>query len=312
MAEVLIHSAGLLTTIQDSGRFGFQRFGMPVAGTMDLFSLQLANILVGNNLNEACIETTLIGPEIEFTASGALAITGADMIPLKNGKIISLYKTIEVKKGDRLSFAELKTGCRSYIAFAGGISIPTVMGSKSTYLRAKVGGFKGRPLKVGDSLELGVIDRKVRIQSVPKEIIPNYQLINNIQIIPGPEVNRFGIEGIRNFLISEYTVTEQSDRMGFRLSGLAIKHQSENADIISAGISMGTIQIPGNGQPIILMADRQTTGGYTRIANVVSVDFTLLAQLKPGDKIRFREVSLEMAQDLIIKRQTMINHLLNI
>ena len=303
MSVIIIESAGLLTTVQDSGRYGYQRYGMPVAGAMDTFSLQLANMLVGNQHDDACLETTLTGPEIIFVKPGVIAITGADMSPCKNGKPIPLYKTIEVKSGDRLSFKKLKNGCRSYIAFAGGINVPLVMGSRSTYLRAKIGGFEGRALKAGDELPLGETAGKIRIKEIPKEMIPRYQSTQTIQIIPGPEVKRFKLDGIRHFLTSEYMVTDQSDRMGYRLSGNEIMQQSGNADIISAGISPGTIQIPGNGQPIILMADRQTTGGYARIANVISVDLTLIAQLKPGDRIRFREISLEKAQELFKARK---------
>jgi antagonist of KipI len=306
MPSIIIQSAGLLTTVQDSGRYGYQRFGMPVSGAMDVFSLQLANLLVGNQPGAACLETTFTGPEIFFTSEGAIAISGADMNPCKNGRPIPQNTTIEVKKGDILDFGGLLNGCRSYIAFAGGINVPKVMGSSSTYLRAKTGGFEGRALKTGDELSLGELPGKLRIMEIPKVIMPLYHSFQTIRIIPGPEVNRFDLEGIRHFLTSEYNITDQSDRMGYRLSGQAIVQLPGNADIISAGISFGTIQIPGNGQPIILMADRQTTGGYTRIANAVSVDLTLLAQLKPGDSIRFSEISLEKAQDIYIDRQKAI------
>ncbi|MBA4322887.1 MAG: hypothetical protein C0408_08740 [Odoribacter sp.] len=306
MPSIIIQSAGLLTTVQDLGRYGYQRYGMPVAGAMDTFSLQLANLLVGNRPGDACLETTLTGPEILFSSSGAIAISGGDMSQCLNGKSISLNRTIEINSGDILSFAGLKKGCRSYIAFAGGINVPPVMGSCSTYLRGKIGGFGGRALKAGDEIALGEVSGKITIMEIPKEIIPPYYASQIIQIIPGPEVKRFELEGISHFLTSEYHVTDQSDRMGYRLSGNPIRQQPPIADIISAGISFGTIQIPGNGQPIILMADRQTTGGYTRIANVVSTDLTLVAQLKPGDHIRFREISLEKAQELFIARQRLV------
>jgi len=309
MASIIIQSPGLLTTVQDCGRYGYQRFGMPVSGAMDTFSLQLANILVGNDINEACLEATLFGPEITFTSSGAIAICGADMTPILNGKSISLYKTIEVNAGSKLSFSGLKSGSRTYIAFAGGIDIPTVMGSRSTYMRAKVGGVEGRALKAGDEITLGTISKKIQKREIPIDFIPKYQSNQTVQIIPGPEVKSFELEGIRSFLTTEYVVSDQSDRMGYRLTGSSIKHHSGSADIISAGISIGTIQVPGNGQPIILMADRQTTGGYARLANVISTDLTLAAQLKPGDKIRFREVSLEKAQEQIITRENYLRKL---
>jgi len=309
MRVIIIESAGLLTTIQDNGRFGYQRYGMPVSGAMDTFSLHLANALVGNKRDEACLETTLTGPDIVFKDSGAIAVTGADMNPFINGIPVLQYRTIEVKSGDRLSFGGLKNGFRSYIAFAGGIKVPVVMGSRSTYLRANLGGYDGRALKAGDELPLGDVTGKIIMKEISREKIPHYRSSQTVQIIPGPEVKLFELEGIRNFLTSEYKVTDQSDRMGYRLLGREIGHLSAKADIISAGVSFGTIQIPGNGQPIILMADRQTTGGYTRIANIVSVDLTLLAQLKPGDRIRFREISLENAQELFIEREKWISSL---
>jgi len=302
MPSVIIQSPGLLTTIQDSGRIGYQRFGIPVSGAMDTYSLQLANALVGNHPDAACLEITIAGPEIIFTGTGAIAISGADMRPAINGKPVPNNKTIGVKSGDILIFKGLKSGCRSYIAFAGGINVPPVMGSRSTYLRAKIGGLEGRALRAGDEIPLGVYLGKLSIMEIPGEMVLSYKSNQTIQIIPGPEVHRFDPEGVYNFLTSDYIVTEQSDRMGYRLSGNPVRHQQGDADIISAGISFGTIQIAGDGQPIILMADRQTTGGYTRIANVVSVDLTLAAQLKPGDKIRFCEITLEKAQALYIAR----------
>jgi antagonist of KipI len=309
MASIIIKSAGMLTTVQDQGRYGYQRYGMPVSGAMDIFSYELANLLVGNKVHEACLETTITGPEILFTDAGAVALCGADMGPLKNGMPVSMNKTIKIESGDMLSFRGLKNGCRCYIAFAGGINVPPVMGSRSTYLRAKTGGFGGRALSPGDELALGVSEKEIRILEIPGKLLLPFKSSQTIRICPGPEINRFGLEGIQKLLTSEYTVTDHSDRMGYRLAGNIIKHKSSNADIISAGISAGTIQIPGDGQPVILMADRQTTGGYSRIANVISADLTLLAQMIPGDHIRFREISLKEAQSLYIAREKILREL---
>ena len=303
ISSVIIRSAGLLTTVQDMGRFGYQRFGMPVSGAMDIFSLRLANMLVGNQHGAACLETTYTGPELLFTTDSIIAVCGADMTPCLNDKSIQMNLTTYVKSGDRLSFGALKTGCRSYIAFAGGIDVPLVMGSRSTYLRARIGGVEGRPVRAGDELPLGERTENIAVREIPREIIPRYLSSQTVRIIPGPETRRFELEGIRRFLTNEYIVSDQSDRMGYRLTGLPIVQLSAQADIVSSGISFGTIQITGDGQPIILMADRQTTGGYTRIANAIKVDHTLLAQLKPGDTIRFMELSLEKAQEMIIARE---------
>lgn len=309
MAGIIIESPGFFTTVQDVGRYGYQRFGMPVSGAMDTFSLHLANLLAGNSPGEACLESTYTGPVILFDLPGAVAISGADMGPQKNGKPVSNNKTIPVKKGDRLSFSGLRSGCRAYIAFSGGIDVPQFMGSRSTYLRAKLGGYEGRPLRAGDEIPLGKIKRKIQVRELPPEILPDYRPEACLGVIEGPELYRFETGGIAAFFSSEYTVTDKSDRMGYRLSGEVIRHKPGGADIISSPVAAGTIQVPGNGQPIILMADRQTTGGYTRIANVITADLTLVAQLKPGDKIRFARVSLEEARVLLEKRQESIKWL---
>lgn len=303
MASFIIKSAGMLTTVQDTGRYGYQRYGMPVGGAMDTFSLQLANRLVGNHQGEACLETTFTGPEIIFSSRVVIAVTGADMSPVINGRSIELCRAVVVQAGDRLSFEGLKSGCRSYIAFSGGIQVPVVMGSRSTYLRGRLGGFEGRALRAGDEIPIGVGHGITGAWQIPPGIVPEYRPEQTLRIIPGPEADHFDISGIQNFLTGVYTVTHQSDRMGYRLEGPEIDHNESGADIISAGISPGTIQVPGSGQPIILMADRQTTGGYARIANVISVDLTLASQLIPGDRVRFSEIPPEVATELYRERE---------
>jgi biotin-dependent carboxylase-like uncharacterized protein len=306
MSSVIIESAGLLTTVQDRGRYGYQRYGMPVSGAMDTFSLGLANMLVGNDPGAACLEATVHGPEIHFTGETVIAVTGADMDMTVNGKRAALNAAVNVRKGDRLAFRGLRYGCRSYIAFAGGIDVSPVMGSRSTYLRAATGGHEGRALRAGDELPLGVACINGMIREIPEGLIPEYRHAQTIRITTGPEAHFFNISGLRNFLTTEYSVTAQSDRMGYRLSGEPVSRREGRGDIISAGISQGTIQVPGDGQPIILMADRQTSGGYARIACVTSVDLTLVAQLIPGDTLRFKEISLEKAQELYKERQKLL------
>jgi biotin-dependent carboxylase-like uncharacterized protein len=303
MATVIVHTAGLLTTVQDRGRYGYQRFGMPVSGAMDVFSLELANLLVGNDPGDACLEATISGPELEFTGPTWVAITGADMNPHLNGQGIPINTAIDVRPGDRLGFRGLRSGCRSYIAFAGGIALPPVMGSRSTYLRAGIGGHQGRALMPGDELPLGEPVGKPSLKKIPEGLIPEYKHEQTIRVISGPEAHYFEIPGLRSFLSTEYTVTAQSDRMGYRLSGDPIRHKEGMTNIISAGISLGTVQVPGDGQPIILMADRQTSGGYARIANIITVDLSLIAQMKPGERICFKETTLNIAHQLHIDRQ---------
>ncbi len=317
MAAIIIEKGGLLTTVQDGGRHGYRRFGMPVSGAMDLCAYNLANHLAGNSPGAALLEATLIAPEILFKDDldserlWRIAVCGADMQPCINGKSIPMNRAVEIKNGDRLTFAGLKWGCRSYIAFEGGLDVPAIMGSRSTYLRAAVGGFEGRPLKPGDLIPLGTDFRtndhdNDRIndcnnKQLDFQHIPDYQSGQPIKIYPGPELKRVGFEGLRTLLTREFTITPQSDRMGLRLSGEPIyiknipdtTNQSDcnlpSHDIISAGIPIGTIQLPANGQMIILTADCQPTGGYARIAFVSEADLCRIAQMKPGDKLRFRE-----------------------
>ncbi len=303
MATVIVHKAGLLTTVQDRGRYGYQRYGMPVSGAMDVFSLELANLMLGNDPGDACLEATISGPELEFTGPTWIAITGADMDPHLNGHGIPMNIAVDVKTCDRLGFRGLRSGCRAYISFAGGIAVPPVMGSRSTYLRAGIGGFQGRALMQGDELPVGEPVGKSRLIKIPEGLIPEYKHEQTIRIISGPEAHYFEIAGLRNFLSTEYTITAQSDRMGYRLSGESIRHKEGMTNIISAGISMGMVQVPGDGQPIILMADRQTSGGYARIANVITVDFTLLAQMRPRDNARFKETTLDFAEQLFFEKQ---------
>jgi len=290
MAKIRIIKAGLQTTVQDNGRWGFQQFGMPVAGAMDINSLHLANKLVNNDLNEACLEATIDGPTIEFEAETYISICGANMQAQINTTSVEMYKTLYVKQGDILSFKGLIRGCRVYIAFAGGIRVPKVMGSKSTYLRGKLGGFNGRELKSGDEIEIGTNNIN-EIKVATNDEIPVFKDSFTARIIAGPEAEYFSLKGLETFLYAEYTLSQQCDRMGYRLAGEKIEHKSK-VEIISSGIAFGTIQVPSHGEPIIMMADRQTTGGYPRIACVISEDLPYLAQLKPGDKLRFKEVKL--------------------
>jgi antagonist of KipI len=310
MGSVIISSAGMLTTVQDSGRYGYQRFGMPVSGAMDLFSYNLANMLVGNSGGEACLEATVTGPEIYFRGSTAIAVCGADMGPVKNGIPVGLNRTIIMKDGDVLGFTGLERGCRSYIAFAGGIDVPLVMGSRSTCLRAGTGGYRGRALRSGDELDLGVTGGIIARRTVPEHLLPPYGTEVTVRVCRGPEADRFDDGGRRTFFSSGYVVSDQSDRMGYRLKGEPLRTVSSPADIISAGVTAGTIQVPGDGQPVILMADCQTTGGYSRIAGVISADLPLVAQMLPGNIIRFMEVTVTEAVRIFSSFQKMMNALM--
>lgn len=297
----IVKTQGFLTTVQDLGRHNYQALGVPVSGAMDKRSLKLANLLVDNDVTEAGLEVTMLGPTIEFTEDNVIAITGGDLMPQINNMDIDMNKAIICHKGDILSFKGIKSGSRAYIAFAGGLSIHKVMGSKSTYIKAGIGGFKGRKLEKND--EICFENPKVSISNLSKRTLNiNNQFSNeiNLRVIMGPQDDCFTEDGIKTFLNSTYTVSNDFDRMGCRLEGEKIQHKKDG-NIISDGIAFGAIQVPSHGTPIIMLADRQTVGGYTKIANVISVDLPKLAQAKPGDKISFLNVSVEEAQNLYIK-----------
>lgn len=294
-AKVL--NKGLLSLIQGGPRIGFQQYGVPVSGAMDDYSLRVANMLVGNDEYEACIESLIIGPTIEFDQRSIIAITGGDLGPMLNGISIDMYRSYIVSRGDILSFSGVKNGCRAYIAFGGGIDVPIVMGSKSTYFKGNLGGYKGRELRDDDYIKLLKFDGNIN-SILPKQYVKEYDKEIILRAIRGPQDNMFDSKNIKTFYNSLYNITNECDRMGYRLSGNKINHL-DGADIVSDGIAFGAIQIPGHGNPIIMMSDRQTVGGYTKIANVISVDLCKLAQGKPGDKVRFKEVDIYEAHRIL-------------
>lgn len=291
MNRIRFIKSGLFTTIQDKGRWGYQQFGMPVAGAMDNFSLRVANLLIGNDENEGVLETTFIGPEIEFDCEEIIAITGADMKPKINGEPISMWTSIPVEKGDKLSFSSAVSGLRGYIAFSRGIKVPELMGSKSTYIRGKLGGLEGRKISNGDELPLGEKKLSPTGSYIPNKLIPTYPKEYSLRVVLGPQDDYFTEDGIKTFLNSTYTISSEADRMGYRLDGPKIEHKN-SADIISDGIVFGSVQVPGGGLPIVMMSDRGTTGGYTKIATVVSPDLSILAQMPPGTTLHFQKVDV--------------------
>ena len=308
METIKILDAGLLTTVQDLGRYGFQRYGVSASGVMDEYSAKIANKLVGNKVGEAVLETTLKGVQIEFLQNTAVAITGGNCDVTLNGTKIELWQSYLVNRGDILKMGICRSGLRNYLAFAGGIDVPIIMNSKSTNLKAKVGGFNGRKLMAGDILSVGVGSLETPL-TLNKHYIPTYSKDIKVGVILGQQDDYFTEAGIKTFLNETYTVTQESDRMGIRLSsvsGATIEHKN-GADIISDGITFGAIQVPGSGQPIVMMADRQTTGGYTKIGNVISSDLAKLAQATPGTKVKFVEYTLEQAVQAIKNNDIIIN-----
>lgn len=308
--SITILSPGLLTTVQDFGRIGYQQFGVPVSGVVDPRAMSIANILVDNPEDEAVLECTMLGPQIRFNAPNAIAITGGDLGPTIDNQPIPNYAAIRVEAGQVLRFAGLRSGCRAYIAFAGGLDIAPVMGSRSTYMKAKIGGVEGRKLQKDDVIKFRKPNpdlRGLNIRHISPEFVPRLEY--KIRVVLGPQDDMFTEHGIETFLSESYVVTPEFDRMGCRLDGEIIEHKGESGDIISDGIAFGAIQVPTAGKPIIMLSDRQTTGGYTKIANVISADFRILAQLKAGDRVRFAQVSVAAAQDALLTQRAALKTL---
>ncbi|WP_027416360.1 biotin-dependent carboxyltransferase family protein [Aneurinibacillus terranovensis] len=310
---------GLLTTVQDAGRYGFQKYGVIVGGAMDLFALRMANILVGNEEAAAGLEMTVMGPALEFTDDALIAICGGSLSPAVNGQVVPEWRPVYVKKGAVLTFEGLVSGCRAYLAIAGGFHVPQILGSYSTYLRAGIGGYEGRALKKGDVLQGNSPSDWARRQmlslkkaefsygavadwGISFELVPAYSSQPVVRVLRGAQFEAFTSESRKKFFETPYRVTPQSDRMGYRLSGEKMELSSP-LELISEAVSAGTIQVPPEGQPIILLSDRQTTGGYPKVAHIITVDLPVIAQTKPGESVRFQQVSLEEAHALYIKRE---------
>ena len=311
--------AGILSTLQDLGRWGCQRFGVPVSGVMDEVSHRLANLLVGNDENEATVEMTLVGPGFALTRDALIAVCGADFESRVNGERLPRARPVLVRAGSTLDFGPCRRGCRAYLAVAGGFAVAPVLGSRSTYLRGAFGGWHGRALKRGDLLPTGEADatlypdlqRKLgeRRASV---VYPAWSVAERVELLaPGPYLIRFvpgrhwdafPSQARSRFVGSDYRIGSNSDRQGYRLSGPLLLPETP-IEVISGGVTFGTIQVPPDGEPIVLMANRQTTGGYPRLGEVAGVDLPLLAQLPPGAPVRFQPVELATAQALLNERE---------
>ncbi|CAA9518115.1 MAG: Allophanate hydrolase 2 subunit 2 [uncultured Rubrobacteraceae bacterium] len=303
---IRVKSPGLLTTVQDTGRFGEYAIGMPPSGAMDVFSYQVGNYLVGNEDGAAGLEVTYFGPELEFTEDAVVAVTGAEMPPKINGEEAPTWETLQVRERDVLSFDYLKNGARSYLAVAGGIDVPVFMHSRSTYTLIGLGGHEGRALKEGDELRLG--ERRNGEAQVGKRVgndhIPRYTKETELRVIIGLASYRLTEESMKEFLNVEWTVTPDADRVGYRYRGGELgfveREQpagagSDPANVVDFGYPIGSIQVPGGVEPIVLMNDAVTGGGYATIGTVISADRDRLAQSKTNDKTRFRSIELEEA-----------------
>ena len=308
---------GMLSTFQDMGRIGFQHLGVPTAGPMDRRSHQLANLLVGNPVSLASLEMTLTGPTIDFSSACCIAIAGADLSPKINDEPAAMNRPLILREGDRLSFGARVRGARAYLAIHGGYQLDPVLNSTSTYLRSAMGGYHGRALKRDDRVELNKTLSPAALSSLAQDLwniriyLPapvTEQPRDRIRIIKSNQWVDFTPESCIAMLTETFRISPDSERMGYRLAGPTLS-LSTPRQMISEATTFGTIQVPAGGQPIVLMADTQTTGGYPKIAYVASVDLPLLAQMVPGDHVRFESIKLENAQALDLARTTAFERL---
>ena len=292
-------SPGILTTYQDLGRRGFRQFGIPLSGAMDSMALRAANLLVANQESEIGLEITLMGLRMEVLTPMVIAVTGADLHLTINSEYGPPWRNYWLKPGDVLHFQKRESGLRAYLAVRGGLQAPTFMGSASVFRR----GHMGTLLNKDDLLEIKDGGRGVPAEvKIPDEYLPRSSDPDFIRVIMGPQEDRFTEEGIFHFLNGAYRIRSQSDRMAYRLEGPGILHQAK-ADIISEPLMPGAIQVPNDGCPIILMVDGQVTGGYAKIANVISADISVLAQRAPGEFLRFEAVDLAAAYGALQQRE---------
>ncbi|WP_457741793.1 5-oxoprolinase subunit C family protein [Thermococcus sp.] len=295
----LLHVPSLLT-IQDSGRKGYRKLGVPVSGYMDDYSARIANYLVGNLGKAPLLEFFLSGPTLRFNTSAVFAVAGNVDVSL-NGVPIEPWGSYWAKRGDILEVGTLRSGLYGYIAFAGGIKCEKLLGSCSTYAKANL----GRPLKAGDKINLSyaILSGKEG-RELPKELRPDYSGKEvTVSVLLGPDLDHFTRKGVETFLSEVYTITPNSDRMGYRLDGKTIEHSEKGAGIVTSPLVPGTVQVPANGKPIVMMKDAQTTGGYARIGVVISAHLSILAQLRPGFKVRFRKVSVREAREELLRKE---------
>lgn len=308
MTEMLeIVEPGLQTTVQDLGRYGYQRFGVPVSGAIDTFALRAANILAGNERGAAGLEITVLGPKIRFLAGTQIAITGGDLSPSIDGEPVPQWRTVTVETGSELSFGGPQNGLRSWLAVAGGINVPLVMRSRSTYVRGGIGGLDGRALVAGDILSTLESERALVDRKLPEDFSPPvYGHDFGLRVVLGPQDGAFTEAALASFVGATYSVSMDQDRMGCRLEGPVLEH-SAGPDIVSDGSPMGGVQVPGDGAPIILLADRGATGGFAKIATVIGADVGLIAQAMPGDMVEFHPLAVDEAQAALREQHAVLS-----
>jgi antagonist of KipI len=301
MSALLVVKPGLLTTVQDLGRYGHQESGVPVAGPMDTFSHRLANQLVGNDRDAAALEITLLGPELIVEADTTMAICGAHFEVACDDRPVAMNTSFAVQRGQRLKFGRIVEGARAYLAVAGGIQTEPVLGSRATHLVSHMGGFNGRALAAGDRLPIDA-DTGKRPQRKSGGLTLPTKGRALLRVMPGPQADWFEADALKTIGGVSFRISPQSNRMGYRLQGPPLVRAREG-ELISEPLGIGAIQVPSAGEPILLMADRQTAGGYPKIGYVISADLPLAGQLAPGDFIEFHLCSHQEAVAALIARE---------
>jgi biotin-dependent carboxylase-like uncharacterized protein len=301
-AHLRVLAPGLMTTVQDLGRPGWQHLGVPPSGALDHVSLRAANLLVGNAPATGALEIAYQGPTLRVEAESVRIAVAGGRAPIEvfqvenggSGRSLTVYESVRLLRGQVVRIGALAGSAVAYLAVEGGFAIAPVLGSQSTLTRAAIGGFEGRALRAGDALPLQQQAAEERAEVMMPA--PDLRPPDRIRIVPGPQDDHFTAAGLRTLLESTYTVSRASDRMGMRLDGPKLEHSAKGYNIVSDGIATGAIQVPGNGLPIVLLADRQTTGGYPKIAAVISADIPALGRMMPGSKIAFTAVGIEAAE----------------
>lgn len=309
MHTVEVLKPGALTTIQDRGRRSHMRYGVSRCGAMDQFAYRMGNLLAGNaDDGLPALEVTLLGPRLRAHERIGLAITGANLAPEVDGEAVPMWRFVLLEPGQELSFRGGRDGCRSYVCFTGGVVVPSMLGSGATHTRAAIGGLP-RALVAGDQLQLAPVPTDfaaMRARNrLPEFLWPTSRATCVVDTLPGPQESRFAPDSVRGFYDAEYIVTPQSDRMGYRLSGPALQ-RLDDVELITEATPPGSVQVPHDGLPIVLMPDAAVTGGYPKVAIATSVALDRLAQVRPGERIRFAPIGLEAAHQAIRDRERVL------
>ena len=306
MKTIQVQAPGLLTTVQDLGRLGFGPIGVSPSGAADPISLRVGNRLVGNKEGAAGLEMMLLGGTFVFPQGAIVALTGSDFGATLDDVRVNLGASVQARPGQTLRLGSTNSGARCYLCVQGGIAVKPFLGSASTHILSGLGGFEGRPLRKGDVLRIGRSSKRFRSRKIAAQVSERLYARKVLRVTPGPQTDWFSEGSLRSFYAGTYRVGEQSNRMGLRLEGAAIS-QRGSREMITEGVSLGAIQVPAGGSPIILFVDQQTTGGYPKIANVISADLHRVGQLRPREELRFEQVTFDQARTLLIEQEKLLS-----